>query len=81
MAVRHGALDGIPVVVTRLSFSGERAYEVHCGAGHGLSVWTALMAAGAASGIVPYGTEAAGDVEDREGARLGPRTRRSHDAA
>src|SRR3546814_16120455 len=58
MAVRQGHLDGIPVLVARLSFSGELAYEVYCGAHYGVAVWTRLLAAGAPFGIVPYGLEA-----------------------
>ena len=42
MGIVRGEIDGAPVMICRLSFSGERAYEVYCGAGHGLHVWQAL---------------------------------------
>ena len=43
--------------VMRISFSGERAYEVNVPANAGRAVWEALMAAGEEFGITPYGTE------------------------
>ncbi|MDN2567561.1 sarcosine oxidase subunit alpha family protein [Aquibium sp. A9E412] len=67
MGIVRGAIDGAPVTICRLSFSGERAYEVYCGAGHGLAVWEALMEAGAAHGIVPYGLEALGALRIEKG--------------
>ena len=41
----------------RISFSGELAFEVNVCANEARHVWEALMAAGAAHGITPYGTE------------------------
>jgi hypothetical protein len=69
-------------MICRLSFSGELAYEVYCGAGHGLQfVWEELMAAGEPFGIVPYGLEALGTLRIEKGhvtgaeidGRTGPR--------
>ncbi|MCP5265199.1 MAG: sarcosine oxidase subunit alpha family protein [Burkholderiaceae bacterium] len=61
MAVREGHLeiDGarMPARVFRISFSGERSYEVNVPAMHGLAVWQALHAAGSRWGVTPYGTE------------------------
>jgi heterotetrameric sarcosine oxidase alpha subunit len=42
----------------RMSYSGELAYEIHVPADRGRAMWEALLAAGEASGIMPYGTEA-----------------------
>jgi sarcosine oxidase subunit alpha len=42
----------------RISFSGELSYEVNVPANQGRMVWEALLAAGEAHGIAPYGTEA-----------------------
>src|SRR5690606_21167795 len=67
MGIVHGMVDGIPVMICRLSFSGERAYEVYCGAGHGSHVWEAMMAAGEPFGIVPYGLEALGTLRIEKG--------------
>jgi len=67
MGILHGEIGGIPVMICRLSFSGEMAYEVYCGAGYGLHVWEALMEAGKPFGIVPYGMEALGTLRIEKG--------------
>jgi sarcosine oxidase, subunit alpha len=58
LAVRDVALAGAPCRLLRIGFTGELSYEIHCPAGYGLAVWEALMAAGQASGIMPFGVEA-----------------------
>jgi len=50
MAIREGAVAGIPARVCRVSFSGELAYEVNVDGRRGLELWQALDA-------TPYGTE------------------------
>ncbi|MFC6489086.1 glycine cleavage T C-terminal barrel domain-containing protein, partial [Nitratireductor sp. GCM10026969] len=67
MGIVHGDIDGAPVMICRLSFSGELAYEVYCGAGHGRHVWEALWQAGEPYGIVPYGMEALGTLRIEKG--------------
>ncbi len=67
MGIVHGQIAGAPVMICRLSFSGEMAYEVYSGAGHGTHVWEALMAAGKPFGIVPYGLEALGTLRIEKG--------------
>ncbi|QDZ02961.1 sarcosine oxidase subunit alpha family protein [Nitratireductor mangrovi] len=67
MGIVRGEIDSVPVLICRLSFSGELAYEVYCGAGHGVHVWEALMAAGKRFGIVPYGLEALGTLRIEKG--------------
>ncbi|MBO6716508.1 MAG: sarcosine oxidase subunit alpha family protein [Rhizobiaceae bacterium] len=67
MGIVRGEIDGAPVMICRLSFSGELAYEVYCGAGHGTHVWEALMAAGEPFGILPYGMEALGTLRIEKG--------------
>ncbi|PSJ63825.1 sarcosine oxidase subunit alpha family protein [Pseudaminobacter soli (ex Li et al. 2025)] len=67
MGIVRGEIDGAPVMICRLSFSGELAYEVYCGAGHGTHVWEALMKAGKPFGIVPYGLEALGTMRIEKG--------------
>jgi len=67
MGIVRGEIDGAPVTVCRLSFSGELAYEIYCGAGHGLHVWNALMTAGKPFRIVPYGLEALGTLRIEKG--------------
>jgi len=58
MATGEGVLADIPVRIFRISFSGELAYEIAVPSGYGQQVWDALLAAGAAHGITPYGVEA-----------------------
>ena len=67
MGIVRGDIAGFPVMICRLSFSGELAYEVYCGAGHGVHVWDALMAAGKAFDIAPYGLEALGTLRIEKG--------------
>ncbi|MFG1931949.1 2Fe-2S iron-sulfur cluster-binding protein [Mycobacterium sp. NPDC048908] len=57
MTWRETTLDGVPVRLGRVSFSGELAYEVNVDWWHAAAVWDRLMAAGAPYGITPYGTE------------------------
>jgi sarcosine oxidase subunit alpha len=57
----------VPLQIARLSFSGELAYEVFCGADHGLWTWTGLLEAGRPFGIMPYGTEALGTLRIEKG--------------
>lgn len=58
---------GLPARLFRISFSGELAYELAVPAGHGEAMMEALMAAGAAHGITPYGTEALGVMRIEKG--------------
>jgi sarcosine oxidase subunit alpha len=67
MGIVHGEIGGVKVMICRLSFSGEMAYEVYCGAGYGLHVWEALIEAGKPFGIVPYGMEALGTLRIEKG--------------
>jgi sarcosine oxidase subunit alpha len=57
MSYREGTVAGVPARVMRISFSGELAYEVNVNANAARHVWEALMAAGAADSVTPYGTE------------------------
>jgi sarcosine oxidase, subunit alpha len=58
MTLREGSVAGIPTRVARVSFSGELAYEINVAAWHAVAMWEAVLHAGDAIGIVPYGTEA-----------------------
>ncbi|HYH31325.1 MAG TPA: 2Fe-2S iron-sulfur cluster-binding protein [Pseudonocardia sp.] len=57
MAWRDTRLDGVPVRIARVSFSGELAYEVNVNSWYAPAVWERLLAAGQRYGITPYGTE------------------------
>ena len=58
MSWREGTVAGVKARIMRISFSGERSYEVNVPAADGLRVWEAIHEAGAEFGITPYGTEA-----------------------
>jgi sarcosine oxidase subunit alpha len=58
MGVLETALDGVPVRLIRLSFSGELAYEVYTPADYGTALWTHILKAAEPVGIKPYGLEA-----------------------
>ena len=57
MAYRNGTVNGVAARVMRISFSGERSYEINVPAQHGAVVWQAVFDAGKPYGITPYGTE------------------------
>jgi methylglutamate dehydrogenase subunit C len=59
--------SGIAGRLFRLSFSGERAYELAVPAGYGETLMDALMAVGAEFGITPYGIEALGVMRIEKG--------------
>jgi methylglutamate dehydrogenase subunit C len=67
MGIVHGEISGAPVMICRLSFSGEMAFEIYSGAGHGTHVWNALIEAGKPFGLVPYGLEALGTLRIEKG--------------
>lgn len=58
MYAREIEVAGVPCRVLRIGFTGELSFEIHCPSGYGWHVWEALMDAGAAHGIRPFGVEA-----------------------
>jgi methylglutamate dehydrogenase subunit C len=71
-AARIGVLSGLPARVLRVSYSGERAYEIHLSADTALACWEMLLAKGGDLGITPYGTEAMGILRIEKGHIAGP---------
>jgi sarcosine oxidase subunit alpha len=57
MTWRDTTLDGVPVRLARISFSGELAFEVYVNPWYSVAVWQRLLEAGRPYGITPYGTE------------------------
>jgi len=57
MAFADGSICGIAGRIARVSFTGERSYEVSIPAGYGPALWRALLQAGAEKNITPYGIE------------------------
>ena len=72
MGVREGRIAGAPARIFRISFSGELAYEINTPADCGRVVWEALLAAGSAEDIIPYGLEAMGILRIEKGHVAGP---------
>ena len=58
MSVREGRICGVPTRLFRMSFTGERGFEVNVPADYGQAVWEALWAEGQKHGACAYGTEA-----------------------
>lgn len=54
----EGTVAGVPAIILRIGFVGELGYEIHVPSDYGAHVWDALMDAGAAHGIEPFGVEA-----------------------
>jgi sarcosine oxidase, subunit alpha len=57
MSVAHGRICGVPMLLFRVSFTGELGFEINVPADFGLKVWEAVHAAGQVHGITVYGTE------------------------
>jgi sarcosine oxidase subunit alpha len=58
MSVREGRVCGVPARLFRMSFTGERGYEINVPADYGQAVWEAVWAEGQKHGACAYGTEA-----------------------
>ncbi len=58
MSVREGRICGVPTRLFRMSFTGDRGFEVNVPADYGRAVWEALWAEGQKHGACAYGTEA-----------------------
>jgi sarcosine oxidase subunit alpha len=57
MGIREGRVAGIPARLLRVGFVGELGYEVHVPQHCGEALWDAMMEAGQAEGIRPFGIE------------------------
>jgi sarcosine oxidase subunit alpha len=58
MSVGRGKICGLPMLLFRVSFTGELGFEINVASNDGLRIWEAVFAAGAQFDITPYGTEA-----------------------
>ncbi len=67
LGYKEGVIAGAPARLFRITYSGERAYEIHVPAHFGLAVWQAFIGAGADLGLTPYGTEAMGVLRIEKG--------------
>ncbi|MFF5865634.1 2Fe-2S iron-sulfur cluster-binding protein [Pseudomonas sp. NPDC012596] len=57
LGVRLGTVAGIKARLLRVGFVGELGYEIHVPARHALKLWDALIEAGKAFDIRPFGVE------------------------
>ncbi|WP_061935739.1 sarcosine oxidase subunit alpha [Aureimonas sp. AU22] len=57
MSIAEGKICGVPTRLFRMSFTGERGYEVNVPSRYGRAIWEKLIEAGKPFGITPYGTE------------------------
>ncbi|WP_025031357.1 sarcosine oxidase subunit alpha [Nitratireductor aquibiodomus] len=57
MSVREGMICGVPTRLFRMSFTGERGFEINVPADYGRAVWEAVWAEGEKHGACAYGTE------------------------
>jgi sarcosine oxidase subunit alpha len=67
MAASAATIAGVAGRVFRISFSGELAYELAIPASHALPTWSAVLAAGRAFGIEPYGLDALNTLRIEKG--------------
>jgi sarcosine oxidase subunit alpha len=67
MGVSEHEIEGTPVRLLRLSFSGELAYEVYVPADRGTAMWEWLLARSSSLGIRPYGLEALASLRIEKG--------------
>jgi sarcosine oxidase, subunit alpha len=57
MSVGQGRIGGVPMLLFRVSFTGELGFEINVPADHGLQVWEAVYRTGEPLGMTAYGTE------------------------
>ncbi len=64
---RDGTLEGIPVRVARVSYTGELSFEVNVARRFALKLWKMLMDAGKVFDITPVGSETSGVLRIEKG--------------
>ncbi len=67
MALAEGELEGVAARVARVSFTGERSYEISVPAGFGADLWERLMTLGRFASITPYGIESLMTLRSEKG--------------
>ncbi|MER8899631.1 sarcosine oxidase subunit alpha family protein [Mesorhizobium sp. M0676] len=72
MGLLEGEWNGHALRILRLSFSGERQYEIYVGSSVGEALWTHLLEVGAPLGLKPCGREALGGLRIEKGHAAGP---------
>jgi len=72
LGIRTVRFAGASVRLLRVSFSGERAYELYVPNPLGAALWNRILAAGKPFGITPYGTDALTVLRVEKGHVAGP---------
>jgi methylglutamate dehydrogenase subunit C len=72
LGIRTVRFAGASVRLLRVSFSGERAYEIYVPNPLGAALWNRILAAGKPFGITPYGTDALTVLRVEKGHVAGP---------
>ncbi|MER9952411.1 sarcosine oxidase subunit alpha family protein [Mesorhizobium sp. M0047] len=72
MGLLESQWEGRALRILRLSYSGERAYEIYVGATAGERLWSRLLEAGRPFDLKPYGVEALGALRVEKGHVAGP---------
>lgn len=54
---RQARVAGVSALLLRIGFVGELGYEIHFPAAYGEDVWNAILSAGEAEGVRPFGLE------------------------
>ncbi len=67
LSIRCGMLEGVPVRIARVGFTGELSFEINAPAGYTESLWKTLLAQGAAGGAMPIGVEALQELRTEKG--------------
>ena len=67
---KNASIAGIPVRALRLSYVGERGWELYTSADHGLRLWDAIWKAGQPHGIIAAGRTAFNSLRLEKGFRL-----------
>ncbi|MER9254627.1 sarcosine oxidase subunit alpha family protein [Mesorhizobium sp. M0598] len=72
MGLLESEWEGRALRILRLSYSGERAYEIYVGATAGEQLWSRMLEAGRPFDLKPYGVEALGALRVEKGHVAGP---------
>jgi sarcosine oxidase, subunit alpha len=67
LSIHCGMLEGVPVRIARVGFTGELSFEVNIPAGYTLALWETLLAEGAALGALPIGVDALQELRTEKG--------------
>jgi sarcosine oxidase subunit alpha len=67
LSIRCGRLEGIPVRIARVGFTGELSFELNVAAGYTASLWDLLLERGRWLGVLPIGIEALQELRTEKG--------------